>query len=161
MIGSEASRRGSSINNGNSETTPGNMNGLESRSGKPHLHHQGISDIKWDMLDKKRYLPLTVVNMLAVRTLLYPLTVVRTRLQVQARGSLYTGTFNALGAIAKYEGPLALFKGFWVNSFQLFPHVIYITVYEVKKNHLNTEKLSFCYLIKIISLRKLDSMLRR
>jgi solute carrier family 25 protein 44 len=97
----------------------------------PPVQQHGISDIKWDMLDKKRYIPLTVVNMLAVRTLLYPLTVVRTRLQVQTRGSLYTGTFNALHTIAKLEGSLALFKGFWVNSFQLFPHVVYITVYEV------------------------------
>ena len=94
---------------------------------------KGISDIQWHQLDKKRYLPLTVANMFAVRTLLYPLTLVRTRLQVQTRGSLYSGTFNALKTVAKYEGFLALYKGFWVNSFQLVPHVIYITVYEVCK----------------------------
>lgn len=90
-----------------------------------------LNDIQWSMIDKKRYFPLTVINMFAVRSFLYPLTLVRTRLQVQTRGSLYTGTFNALGSIAKYEGFLGLYKGFWVNSLQLFPHVLYITSYEV------------------------------
>lgn len=90
-----------------------------------------ISDIQWSMIDKKRYFPLTVTNMFAVRSLLYPLTLVRTRLQVQAGKSLYTGTFNALQTVIRYEGFLALYKGFWVNSFQLIPHVLYITSYEV------------------------------
>lgn len=90
-----------------------------------------ISDIQWFMLEKSRYYPLTVVNMFAVRSLLYPLTLIRTRLQVQARNSLYTGTFNAINTIIKYEGFFSLYKGFWVNSFQLFPHVLYITSYEV------------------------------
>lgn len=90
-----------------------------------------ISDIRWSMIDKRRYFPLTVTNMFFVRSLLYPLTLVRTRLQVQAGKSLYTGTFNALQTIIRYEGFLALYKGFWINSFQLFPHVLYITSYEV------------------------------
>lgn len=91
-----------------------------------------ISDIQWSMIDKKRYFPLTIVNMFAVRSLLYPLTLVRTRLQVQARGSLYSGTFNALQTVIKYEGFLALYKGYLINSFQLVPHVLYITSYEVR-----------------------------
>ena len=90
-----------------------------------------ISDIRWSMIDKRRYFPLTVSNMFFVRSLLYPLTLIRTRLQVQAGKSLYTGTFNALQTIIRYEGFLALYKGFWINSFQLFPHVLYITSYEV------------------------------
>lgn len=96
-----------------------------------NIKNNNISDIQWAMIDKKRYFPLTVMNMFAVRTLLYPLTLIRTRLQVQARDSLYTGTINALRTVVKYEGFLALYKGFWINSFQLIPHVIYITSYEV------------------------------
>ena len=91
----------------------------------------GIYDIKWSMIDKKKYFPLTVANMLAVRTLLYPLSLIRTRLQAQTSHSLYSGTFNALTTIVKYEGMSALYKGYWVNSFQLIPHVFYITSYEV------------------------------
>ena len=93
-----------------------------------------ISDIEWSMIDKTRYIPLTIVNMFAVRSLLYPLTLVRTRLQVQTRGSFYTGTLNALQTVVKYEGFLSLYKGYWVNSFQLVPHVLYVTSYEVSSS---------------------------
>lgn len=98
---------------------------------EPGVRRQRITDIQWQMIDKKRYFPLTVINMFTIRTILYPLTLVRTRLQVQTRGSLYTGTFNALKTVIKYEGFLALYKGFVINSFQLIPHVFYITSYEV------------------------------
>lgn len=126
-IGNSTSKANMTSNRGQEATVPDKTTVL------PHneIHRvKGVRDIQWFMLDKKVYFPLTVVNMFAVRTLLYPLTVVRTRLQVQSRGSLYSGTWNALGTVVKYEGPLGLYKGFWVNSLQLFPHVIYITVYE-------------------------------
>lgn len=73
---------------------------------------------------------MTVVNMFAIRSFLYPLTLVRTRLQAQSSGELYRGTFHAFRTIARYEGASALYKGFVVNSFHLFPHVLYITSYE-------------------------------
>jgi solute carrier family 25 protein 44 len=71
--------------------------------------------------------------MFTVRTCLYPLTLIRTRLQVQTSYSLYSGTLNALTTIVKYEGFRALYKGYWVNTFHLVPHVFYITSYEVRK----------------------------
>ena len=98
---------------------------------KKNVNNNTITDIQWEMIDKSRYFPLTIINMLTVRSVLYPLTLVRTRLQVQTRGSLYTGTFNALKTVIKYEGFSSLYKGFVVNSFQLIPHVLYITSYEV------------------------------
>jgi len=90
----------------------------------------GLYDIKWSMIDKKRYIPMTVANMFVIRSFLYPLTLVRTRLQAQASGELYRGTFHAFRTIARYEGASALYKGFVVNSLHLFPHVLYITSYE-------------------------------
>ena len=83
------------------------------------------------MIDKKKYFPFTVMNMFAVRSLLYPLTLIRTRLQVQTRaGELYKGTWNAFDTILRHEGAAGLYKGFWLNSLQLVPHVVYITCYE-------------------------------
>jgi solute carrier family 25 protein 44 len=90
----------------------------------------GIYDIKWSMIDKKKYFPLTIVNMFAVRSLLYPFNLVRTRLQVQTTNDFYTGTFHAIKTSVKYEGATALYKGFWLNSLHLAPHVLYITSYE-------------------------------
>jgi solute carrier family 25 protein 44 len=93
---------------------------------------QNISDIQWFMIDKKKYFPMTVLNMFAVRTVLYPLTLVRTRLQIQpVNKKIYTGTIHALYSVVKYEGYLALYKGFLINNLALIPHVLYITTYEV------------------------------
>lgn len=90
----------------------------------------GLYDIKWSMIDKSKYYPLTVANMFVIRSMLYPLTLVRTRLQAQTADSVYKGTYHALRTISRLEGYSALYKGFWVNSFQAFPHVLYITSYE-------------------------------
>lgn len=93
---------------------------------------QNISDIQWFMIDKQKYFPMTIMNMFAVRTVLYPLTLVRTRLQIQpVNKKIYTGTINALYSVVKYEGYLALYKGFLINNLALIPHVLYITTYEV------------------------------
>ena len=94
-----------------------------------------VKDIKWNMLDKKKYLPLAIINMGTVRTLLYPLTVIRTRVQVQTHRSLYTGTWDALRTMLKYEGVGSLYKGYWVNSLQFFPYFIGITSYESVRQH--------------------------
>jgi hypothetical protein len=110
------------------------------------LNSNKINDIQWFMLDRRKYFPLTIINMFAVRTALYPLTLVRTRLQVQARGSLYKGTIDALHTVIKYEGFSALYKGYWVNSFHLVPHVIYITSYEVNASIFKFLYCKFCFL---------------
>lgn len=126
MAAAAPAANGNSNNNEGGSVTSGKLSSL---SIAPKTSN--ISDIRWSMLDKRRYFPLAITNMFAVRSLLYPLTLVRTRLQVQAGKSLYTGTANALHTIVRYEGFFALYKGFWINSFQLVPHVLYITSYEV------------------------------
>jgi len=41
-----------------------------------------ITTIEWEMLDKKRFYPLSMMSSFTVRCFLYPLTLIRTRLQV-------------------------------------------------------------------------------
>ena len=38
--------------------------------------------IEWEMMDKSRFFSLSAINSLALRVVLYPLTVIKTRLQV-------------------------------------------------------------------------------
>ncbi len=71
-----------------------------SESDEPRLTH----DIDWPMLDKSRYVPLSLLSTFVVRSLLYPFTLVRTRLQVQIQSSIYKGTWHALTTTARYEG---------------------------------------------------------
>lgn len=90
----------------------------------------GVYDIKWSMIDKSKFVPLTVVNMLSIRSVTYPLFLIRTRLQAQTSNSLYRGTHHAIRTIVRHEGYKALYKGFLFNNLQVVPHFFYITTYE-------------------------------
>lgn len=102
-----------------------------SENDDPRLTH----DIDWPMLDKRRYIPLSLLSTFTVRSLLYPFTLVRTRLQVQIQSSIYKGTWDALTTTARYEGFRALYKGFLVYNCQLIPGLMYITTFEAARSH--------------------------
>jgi solute carrier family 25 protein 44 len=104
-----------------------------SENDEPSITH----DIDWPMLDKSRYIPLSLLSTFTVRSLLYPFTLVRTRLQVQIQSSIYKGTWHALTTTARYEGFRALYKGFLVYNCQLIPGLIYITTFEAARSHAN------------------------
>ncbi|XP_054722718.1 solute carrier family 25 member 44-like [Uloborus diversus] len=96
-----------------------------------------IFTIEWDMMDKSRFFSLSMVNSFALRGLLYPFTVIKTRLQIQRQNALYTGTFDAFLKILKYEGACGLYRGFWINSIQMVSGIGYIITYE-KVRHMLT-----------------------
>lgn len=50
-----------------------------------------IRTIEWDMMDKKKFFPLSMLSSFSVRCCLYPLTVIKTRLQLQRHGEVYRG----------------------------------------------------------------------
>jgi solute carrier family 25 protein 44 len=104
-----------------------------SESDEPRLTH----DIDWLMLDKSRYIPLSLLSTFIVRSILYPFTLVRTRLQVQRQSSIYKGTWHALNTTVHYEGFRSLYKGFLVYNCQLIPGLIYITTFESTRAHAN------------------------
>ena len=86
------------------------------------------------MMDKKKYLPGVAVSGFFVRTVLYPNTLIKTRLQVQKQKSLYNGTFDAFRKILRYEGFRGLYRGFWISSWYVLPSMTYITVYETVRH---------------------------
>ena len=51
------------------------MDGIES-------NRVGMLTIEWEMMDKNRFFCLSAINSFALRVVLYPLTVIKTRLQV-------------------------------------------------------------------------------
>nr|CAG4646380.1 EOG090X08ST [Macrothrix elegans] len=89
-----------------------------------------IRTIEWEMLDKKKFFPLSIASSFAVRTTLYPLTLVKTRLQIQRGTEVYRGTWDAFRQIVKYEGFKGLYKGFWVNMFSIVSGAFYVLTYE-------------------------------
>lgn len=55
------------------------------------IPHPFIKTIEWDMMDKRKFFPLSMLSSFSVRCCLYPLTVIKTRLQLQKHGEMYGG----------------------------------------------------------------------
>lgn len=89
-----------------------------------------IKTIEWDMMDKRKFFPLSMLSSFSVRCCFYPLTLIKTQLQVQFKNDVYTGMFDAAYKIRKTEGIRGLYKGFWISSVQIFSGVFYISTYE-------------------------------
>ncbi len=89
-----------------------------------------IRTIEWDMMDKRKFFPLSMASSFTVRCFLYPLTLVRTRLQVQHRADMYHGTWDAFRKIVQAEGVRGLYRGFWVSAFQVVSGICYVSTYE-------------------------------
>ncbi|XP_044742631.1 solute carrier family 25 member 44 [Chrysoperla carnea] len=89
-----------------------------------------IRSIEWEMMDKRKFFPLSMLSSFSIRCFLYPLTVVRTRLQLQKNHAFYSGTFDALTQIYQSEGPRGLYRGFWISSVQVFSGFFYISTFE-------------------------------
>jgi solute carrier family 25 protein 44 len=67
--------------------------------------------IEWHMLDMYRFYPFALTCSLTVRGMLYPLSVVKTRMQIQRQNTVYTGgVFRTLHQVYRHEGLPGLYK---------------------------------------------------
>lgn len=97
-----------------------------------------VKTIEWDMMNKSKFIPLSMLSSFGVRCCFYPLTLIKTQLQVQFKNDVYNGLFDAACKIYKNEGVSGLYKGFWISSVQIFSGVFYISTYEGVR-HLMTQ----------------------
>lgn len=100
----------------------GKMSGMDST---PFL-----KTIEWDMMDKAKFFPLSMLSSFSVRCCLFPLTVIKTQLQVQFKNDIYSGMLDCGAKIYRNEGISGLYRGFWISSFQIISGVFYISTYE-------------------------------
>ena len=84
-----------------------------------------IKTVEWEMLDKNKFFPMSMMSSFTVRTMLYPLTLIRTRLQVQKGKEVYSGTFDAGRKILHSEGFRGLYRGFFISAFQIVSGLCY------------------------------------
>ncbi|CAJ0592599.1 unnamed protein product [Cylicocyclus nassatus] len=98
-----------------------------------------IKIVEWDHMNLALFYPLSLSSTFAVRAMLYPFAVVRSRLQLQKQHAVYKNTFDAFVNISKKEGIRGLFRGFWVTIPQLSTSLIYSTVYEKFRSILNRD----------------------
>lgn len=70
---------------------------VEGKQDVGHTHdHQYIRTIEWEMMDKAKFFPLSMLSSFSVRCALYPLTLIKTRLQIQKHNNLYNGKSTQL-----------------------------------------------------------------
>lgn len=91
---------------------------------------QFIRTIEWDMMDKTKFFPLSMLSTFTIRCCFYPLTLIKTQLQVQFKNNVYNGMIDCGTKIYKAEGAAGLYRGFWISSLQIVSGVFYISTYE-------------------------------
>ncbi|XP_059802014.1 solute carrier family 25 member 44-like [Hypanus sabinus] len=92
---------------------------------------------EWEDLDKRKFFSVGIFMALSIRLTVYPVILIRTRLQVQRGWSHYNGTFDAFSKILKSEGVRGLYRGFLVNAFGLITGQSYITTYELVRMYVS------------------------
>lgn len=96
-----------------------------------------IKTIEWDMMNKSKFFPLSMLSSFSVRCCLFPLTVIKTQLQVQHKSDIYKGMIDCAIKIYRSEGIPGLYRGFWISSVQIVSGVFYISTYEGVRHILN------------------------
>ncbi|CAD5212156.1 unnamed protein product [Bursaphelenchus xylophilus] len=90
--------------------------------------------IEWNHLNLYKFYPMALATSWSVRCMLYPMSVVKSRLQLQKKNNVYRGMTHAFRTILKNEGITALYRGFWVTLPQLSASFVYSSVYEKLRN---------------------------
>ena len=100
------------------------------------IGRDSITVVELHMMDKRMYFPLTALSGLTIRSILYPFMLVKTRLQLQRKLSVYTGLYDAFRKIVANEGPRGLYRGFWISNLMIFSQMSYIGTYEFVRTYL-------------------------
>src|SRR3989338_8333716 len=94
---------------------------------------QELVDIGWRHLDMQKFYCLMPLGSMLIRTLIFPLGLIKTRLQSTAYN--YKGGFDAVSTIVRTEGVRALYQGFLTNSLTVIVGPVYVTALELTKHH--------------------------
>lgn len=97
---------------------------------------KGIKIIEWDDLDKKKFYLNGLALATSIRTFIYPLNLVKTRLQSEENTKQYSGVRDAFRKIVRTEGVAGLYRGFPISLFHVVSGQLYLTTYELSKQFL-------------------------
>ncbi|KAI1695584.1 mitochondrial carrier protein domain-containing protein [Ditylenchus destructor] len=89
-----------------------------------------IQIVEWDHLDLWKFYPMALASSWSIRSALYPMQVVKARLQLQQQNNVYRGMTHAFFDIFRKEGFFALYRGFWITVPQISATFVYSSVYE-------------------------------
>ncbi|KAL2335403.1 hypothetical protein Fmac_016616 [Flemingia macrophylla] len=91
-------------------------------------------DINWDRLDKVKFFVLGTGLFTGVTVALYPVSVVKTRLQVASKDTLERSAFSVVKGLLKTHGVPGLYKGFGPVITGTIPaRILFLTALETSK----------------------------
>lgn len=93
--------------------------------------------IEWQHLNKRKFFVIGPGLFVFVRAVVYPFNLVKTRLFMQEKKSIYSGSFDALRKIVKYEGVHGLYRGYFASLLGIFSGQLYIVTYEMVRSRLH------------------------
>lgn len=94
--------------------------------------------IQWEHLNLYKFYPMALCSSWTIRCALYPMSVVKSRLQLQRQNNIYNGMSDAFIKIIRTEGVSALYRGFWMTLPQLSASFLYSSTYERVRDLLQT-----------------------
>ncbi|KAJ3100586.1 hypothetical protein HDU97_002116 [Phlyctochytrium planicorne] len=95
------------------------------------------TDASWDRIDKPSFYSWSALLFLGVRATVYPIALVKTRLQVAEEQKSFR-TFKTFTTILRREGFRALYQGFAVTAVGAIPaQVLYLSAFEASKHYLH------------------------
>lgn len=94
----------------------------------------GNTEINWDKLDKTKFYVVGAGLFTGVTVALYPISVVKTRLQVATKDSVEKNAFSVIRGLLKAEGIPGLYRGFGTVITGAVPaRIIFLTALETTK----------------------------
>lgn len=91
--------------------------------------------VGWNDVDRGMLMTLLPLGSLSVRTLVYPMSLIKTRMQTGGGGGqAYTNPLRAMSHIVRTEGVAALYKGFGVSLMGVAVGPVYIYVLETTRS---------------------------
>ncbi|KAK9271770.1 hypothetical protein L1049_002133 [Liquidambar formosana] len=97
-------------------------------------HSFGQTEINWDKLDKTKFYLVGAGLFTGVTVALYPVSVVKTRLQVASRDTVERNTFSVIRGILRTDGIPGLYRGFGTVITGAIPaRIIFLTALETTK----------------------------
>lgn len=98
------------------------------------VHAIGQTEINWDKLDKTKFYVVGAGLFTGVTVALYPVSVVKTRLQVATKHTLEKNALAVLRGILKTDGVPGLYRGFGTVITGAIPaRIIFLTALETTK----------------------------
>ncbi|CAN6477143.1 unnamed protein product [Victoria cruziana] len=97
-------------------------------------HSFGQSEINWDRLDKPKFYVVGAGLFTGITVALYPISVLKTRLQVASKDALERNAFSVMRNILKTDGIPGFYRGFGIVITGAIPaRIIFLTSLETTK----------------------------